>query len=223
MSVSTTIVICAAGLGSRLGMGVPKSLIEIGGKPLIHWQLDMLDQVEDVRVVVGYQAESVIETVNAKRKDVVFVYNHSYLETGTAHSLLLGAEHCFQLVLSLDGDLLVHPEDFNKLLHYPGDVVAYVPATTDEPVYVATNQNDAANFVTGFFRNPKTKYEWSGLVKMDPQRLRQQQPTQHVYQLLEQHLPLPAMEVRCSEIDTPHDLELAEAWVQQNLMEETCA
>ena len=56
----TTVVICCAGMGTRLGIGTTKALLHIGGKPLIIHQLENLDSYNDVRIVVGYQADKVI-------------------------------------------------------------------------------------------------------------------------------------------------------------------
>ena len=81
MSSIKSVVISCAGIGSRLGLGQTKALIKINGKSLIAWQLDLLKKVEDVRIVIGYQANDIIEEVLKYRKDVVFVYNHRYFET----------------------------------------------------------------------------------------------------------------------------------------------
>ena len=53
-------LILAAGQGSRLKRGCPKCLIEIGGRPLIHRQLDALygAGVDRVIVVAGYQIQA---------------------------------------------------------------------------------------------------------------------------------------------------------------------
>ena len=73
---SRTIIISCAGMGNRLGLGKTKALIEIEGKPLIIRQLEMLANEDDIRIVVGYQAEQLIDVVKKYRKDVVFVFNH---------------------------------------------------------------------------------------------------------------------------------------------------
>ena len=57
MSVSKTIVISCAGMGTRLGIGTTKALIDIEGKPLILRQLEILKDFDDIRIVVGYQME----------------------------------------------------------------------------------------------------------------------------------------------------------------------
>lgn len=86
MSVSKTIVISCAGMGTRLGIGSTKALIDIDGKPLIIRQLELLKDFDDIRIVVGYQMEKVIEVVNSYRKDILFVFNHDYRNTGTGGS-----------------------------------------------------------------------------------------------------------------------------------------
>ena len=44
-----SVILSCAGIGSRLGLGKTKALIDIGGKTLIHWQLALFRVVEDVR------------------------------------------------------------------------------------------------------------------------------------------------------------------------------
>ena len=63
MSKKTVIISCA-GMGKRLGLGIVKCLVDVDGKPLIIRNLELLDDCDDVRVVVGDQAERVIEVVN---------------------------------------------------------------------------------------------------------------------------------------------------------------
>lgn len=60
-------VILAAGLGSRLnGHEIPKPLRTVGGRPLLHRTLAVLQQagVEQVHVVVGYRAEEIIDATS---------------------------------------------------------------------------------------------------------------------------------------------------------------
>ena len=54
----------AAGLGSRLGKRThdrPKALVEIGGRPILDYQLTALLEcgIHDVGIVVGYSGESI--------------------------------------------------------------------------------------------------------------------------------------------------------------------
>ncbi|MFZ1927120.1 MAG: 2-C-methyl-D-erythritol 4-phosphate cytidylyltransferase [Solirubrobacteraceae bacterium] len=50
-------LIVAAGIGERLGAGRPKALVELAGRPLLQWSLDVLDAVEEIeRIVVALPA-----------------------------------------------------------------------------------------------------------------------------------------------------------------------
>lgn len=47
-------LIVAAGLGERLGAGRPKALVELAGRPLLEWSLDVLAAVPEIdRIVVA--------------------------------------------------------------------------------------------------------------------------------------------------------------------------
>jgi 2-C-methyl-D-erythritol 4-phosphate cytidylyltransferase len=47
-------LIVAAGVGERLGAGRPKALVELAGRPLLQWSVDVLGAVEDIgRIVVA--------------------------------------------------------------------------------------------------------------------------------------------------------------------------
>lgn len=51
------LVIPAAGLGTRLGPGEPKTWREIAGKPVLAWTLDRLAPLRPMRVVVAVEAD----------------------------------------------------------------------------------------------------------------------------------------------------------------------
>ena len=87
MPSSVTVVINCAGEGRRLGLGKTKALVDILGRPLIAWQLDMLKNVRDVRMVVGFNASEAIEAAISYRRNLIFAFNHDYANTGTAASL----------------------------------------------------------------------------------------------------------------------------------------
>lgn len=103
-----TIIISCAGMGNRLGAGIPKALVKVCEKPIIIRQLELLDDYSDIRVVVGYMADKVIETVQAYRKDVLFAFNFDYKTTGTAASFSKGLMQApaKKMTVALDGDYL---------------------------------------------------------------------------------------------------------------------
>ncbi len=55
MSGFATALLLAAGIGERLGAGVPKAAVELGGRPLLAWSLDALGRAGSVSgiVIVG--------------------------------------------------------------------------------------------------------------------------------------------------------------------------
>lgn len=212
MSTAPTVVINAAGMGTRLGMGVPKSLIELHGRPLVHWQLDVLDAVEDVRIVVGYQADALIKVVRQARPNVLVVFNHAFQTTNTASSLHLGAQHSQGEVLSLDGDLLVTKATVQALLAAPSIAIGVSDISTEQPVFV---QLDAEGRAISFSRE-RGDAEWTGLVKLPAARVRA--TNSYVYEMLEPYLPLPTVRAECCEIDTPGDYNSAAAWVERHLL-----
>lgn len=211
MPVLRTVIISCAGMGNRLGLGTTKALVEVEGKPLIMYHLEKLKDEKDIRVVVGYQAEKVIETVRKYRKDIVFVFNHNYRETGTGASVALAAQYANEYILSLDGDLLIHPDDMKKILECEHEFVSGGVPDTDDPWMLQTYKDGEKEFVSAFSKNVGN-YEWNGITQIKSAKVKNGQG--HVFQLIEPYLPLPFMEIRTREVDTINDYERAVKWVR---------
>lgn len=104
------------------------------GNPWIIRQLEMLQDCSDVRIIVGFQADKVIETVKSFRKDVMFAFNYDYRTTGTAASFSKGLTGARTYVVALDGDLLVWPDDLEWVLNAEEEVIGGTTPSTDNPV-----------------------------------------------------------------------------------------
>lgn len=210
MSSAKSVIISCAGIGSRLGLATTKALININGKSLIRWQLELFKDVEDVRIVVGFQANDVIEEVRKYRDDVVFVYNHRYFETKTGASYYLGAKDGNEYAIEYDGDLLVHPDDIKTLLDQEGEWIAYADKMSDDAVYVKTNQ---VGDVLAFSRE-QGDYEWTGPCSLKKDKLKYS--SGHVFNQLEPYLPMRGIKIRACDIDTYEDyqraLEFIKGW-----------
>ena len=207
MKKEITIIINCAGMGTRLGIGSTKALVDICGKPLNIHQLEQLQDYDDIRIVVGYQAEKVIETVRRFRDDIMFVFNYEYKTTGTAASFSKGLKGAREYVVSFDGDLLVNPHDLKLFLEQEGECIGGCEPTTEYPVLMKI-END---FVVNFSR----KYgdlEWTGIAKIKTERL--EEGEKHVYMMLEPLLPIKVKKIRTKEIDTQNDYEKAVKWVE---------
>lgn len=210
MQTTLSVVISCAGIGSRLGLNSTKALINIHGKSLIGWQLELFRDVKDVRIVVGFQSLLVMEEVLKHRRDVVFVYNHNYFETKTGASYYLGAKDANEFVIEYDGDLLVRPTDMQMLLEQSGEWIAYSPVRSSEPVYVKL---DSSGNIESFSRS-HGDYEWVGPCCVRKNRL--QYTSGNVYNQLEPMLPLRGIQVEAVDIDTYEDyqnaLEILKGW-----------
>lgn len=202
-----TIIISCAGMGTRLGIGMTKALVDVDGIPLIIRQLEMLKDCDDIRVVVGYQAEKVMEVVKKYREDVMFCFNYDYKTTGTAASFSKGLVGAREWVVAFDGDLLVHPEDLKMFLEQEEECIGGCIPTTDNPVLMDLENGKVVNF-----SREHGSLEWTGLALMKSARL--VPGSGHVYQMFESHLPIKVMEIRTREIDTVDDYENAVQWIK---------
>ena len=208
MYTDRTVIISCAGMGTRLGMGMPKALVDLAGKPLVIRQLELLNNVEDVRIVVGYQAEKVIEVVQSYRKDIIFCFNYDYKTTGTGASFSKGLLGARKWVVALDGDLLVTPEDLKIFFEMQEECIGGCEPSTDNPVLMDI---DERGYVKNFSRE-HGQLEWTGLALMKREKLIPGKG--HVYQMLENLLPLKAVNIRTREIDTINDYERAIDWIK---------
>ena len=204
-----TVIISCAGVGKRLGRGIPKALVDVDGETMILRTLKMLDCVEDVRIVVGYMADKVIDKVLSYRKDVLFVFNHDYLNTGTGASVYLASKNAGKNILTIDGDVIIHPDDMNLLLRNSDEFVGVTDISTEDPVFAVCSGKN----VIGFSRE-RGDFEWTGITQLQTNKL---SPTkEHTLSLVEPLLPLPFLKIRIKEIDTEKDFLVASEWVKNN-------
>ena len=208
MNSNKTIIISCAGMGTRLGIGTTKALVDIDGKPLIVRQLELLKDFDDVRIVVGYQANKIIDLVKTYRTDIMFAFNYDYKTTGTAGSFCKGLEGAREFVVTLDGDLLVHPEDLANFLAKNEECIGGTTPGTDNPVLMSIDEN---NNVVSFSRE-EGQYEWTGLAMLKRDRIIKSD--KHIYQMIEPMLPIAYEFIRTREIDTMNDYENAVKWVK---------
>jgi GTP:adenosylcobinamide-phosphate guanylyltransferase len=215
-----TAVINAAGRGTRMGQNRPKCLTPMLGRTLVEWQLSALHSFAEIIVVVGFQAQEVIAVVGRSRPDAVFVINPEFETTGTAASLSLALGQARFPVVSVDGDLLVHPDDLLALISTSVPAIGVSDIQSLAPVLVSTHRScsgvlEASAFYHGEPPPPDIKtLEWTGLVTISPTE-HTVRGTGHVYQMIRPLLPCPAIHVRCREIDYPEEVPAMEIWLRE--------
>jgi choline kinase len=210
-------VVSAAGIGSRLGMNTPKCLVRVAGRRIIEWQMDLLCEIPEVRVVIGFLEDAVIDCVRAIRPDAIFVRNPLYAATSTLQSIALAVRNLKEPFLILDGDLLIEPRSFSSFLETcrrQGPTIGITPTHSDDAVCVTTDERADAVWVTGFQRAPRTEMEWTGLACLEASFIANR--NSHVYQMIEQRLPMRAAVVRAVEVDTSRDLARANSIVSDS-------
>jgi len=118
-------IILNAGKGGRLGSLTddrPKCLVEVGGRPILDFQLDALRLagVRELVIVVGYRHGMIRDYLKRYPEFVVsWIDNPDYAETNTAYSLWLARHEMIGDFLYLNGDVLFHPELVRRLVAAP--------------------------------------------------------------------------------------------------------
>lgn len=202
-----TVIIAAAGVGSRLGAGIPKCLVEVGGHAVFEYQLRAFDWADEIRMVVGYHADEVIERVSAVNDKVIFVRNQEYSTTGLRQSYYLGAQGITGKALFLDGDTIMGSAA-SSLIHEAckakEDFITVVQTLSENPIYAGVQNGK----VQWFSYERQSEYELANAAFMDAERLEYLNTLFYVQ--LEQYLPAKAVFIESLEIDTPADLRRAE-------------
>jgi len=102
----TTIIILAAGKGTRMNSSIPKVLHEINNKSLIMHVIDCAKKIlpKKIITIVGYQKDLVVK--NLSKEQITFVEQKNQLGTGHAIKMCLPSLNKFDgNVLILSGDV----------------------------------------------------------------------------------------------------------------------
>ena len=121
-------IIMAAGVGSRLGdltKDKPKAFLEIKGKKLIEYNLDVLRSfgIEDVTIVTGYMCEK-FEELTKDMPGVRCVFNPFYETVNVLGSFYIGQEYLKDDdLIYLHADTLADPAIFRRMIESDSDIV----------------------------------------------------------------------------------------------------
>ena len=116
--------ILAAGVSRRLyphTYDIPKCLLNVGGKPIIHYQLEALKHigVMDVTVIVGYHREILISHLKESFPsfNYNFVVNHHFFETNTAFSIHKARSFLDDDLILMNADVVYTKSVLEKLIN----------------------------------------------------------------------------------------------------------
>lgn len=213
MSIVKHVVIAAAGVGSRLGYGMPKCLLEVGSKTLLARQLSLVAGVEDVRLVVGFEKEKIIEAAKEVRRNAIFRINAAYRTTTTADSYDMGASGIDDWCLFMDADILFERDAFDRFCAEckPGQRrIGITDAKTEDAVFVHMNERDE---IVRFSRTEKSDCEWANIAWLPSNYFTGHSDS--AYSRIAQELPVTTGRVESYEIDTEGDLRRARRFVTE--------
>lgn len=115
-------IILAAGRGKRLMPYTaerPKCLVEVGGKPILFYQLRALAQhgIGTVTIVTGYRGDMIEKYATTHFPDTrfQFIRNDDYETTNDIYSFYLARKFLRDDVILLDSDVLFHPAVISKI------------------------------------------------------------------------------------------------------------
>ncbi len=159
------VVILAGGYGKRLRPltdDIPKPMIRIYNKPIIHWQIEWLkaNGIYDIIIAGGYKCDYIIDYLNNWKEDSInieYVIEDKPLDTGGGiknTKSLLRDEYSF---IVINGDIITNLkiseiEDIDD--RYIG-ILAIVPLYTQ---FGIVEVND--NIITGFIEKPVINGYW---------------------------------------------------------------
>lgn len=141
-------IILAAGQGTRLRPitdSRPKCMVEVCGKPILKWQIEMLRAagVTDITVVTGYKQEAIPDEGIRK------VYNPEFATTNMIESLFCAEEQLRGEVIISYGDIITTEKVIREVIGHPGEIVV----ASDEQWYAYWSErfedplSDAESFV----------------------------------------------------------------------------
>lgn len=119
-------IILAAGQGKRLRPltdNLPKCLLEVGGHPIIDYQVRHLKKngVTELVVVLGFEAEKLKDHLVQTFPDLLFIFidNEDYGRTYPAFGLYLASKYLTEECLYLNADVIFHPDIIQKVISSP--------------------------------------------------------------------------------------------------------
>ena len=245
------VIILAAGMGTRLGdltKDLPKCMVQVGDRPLLQYQLDILRQKElSIALVGGYKSELLAEFEEET------VLNEEYDCTNMLWSFYLAIRDLDEEVIISYGDIIYSKSILEKLLLSDSsvsvisdlDFMPYWKGRSEDPLAdLETFKTDSGNNIIELGGRPtsidEVEGQYIGLVKINRETLSlikeivevdkevNGKPVRNAYftdllqELISRQVNLQAVPVRGEwiEVDTPEDINCEVAQVRLNKIKE---
>lgn len=160
-----SIIILAAGQGTRMHSALPKVLHPLGGRPLLAHALDTAHRLGAslVHVVIGHGAERVRQAFD--HANVHWVVQEQQLGTGHAVAQVMPELPDSRIVLVMYGDVpLITPETLKPLLDIAsGDGLAVLTAVLENPTGYGRILQDADGSIHGIVEEKDASDEQRGI------------------------------------------------------------
>jgi len=216
-------IITAAGLGSRLGHGIPKCMLTVGNENktiLLDRLITQLHNfVENIIVIVGYREDLIVRHCEMYHRNIILIRNPMYRETNTAYSYWLASKHLgCEKVLFIDGDVVVTTQSLEAFIRQGAScdmLIGITPTSSENPIGIVLDQGQEFDLIKGFKKKEATSMEWAntfiGLANIFDKKEKN-----YVFELLDDYLPQRYGILLLSEVDTLQDLEKTNAFVDEN-------
>ncbi|MBN1610612.1 MAG: phosphocholine cytidylyltransferase family protein [Polyangiaceae bacterium] len=119
-------VIIGAGRGSRLGPhteSIPKTLVEVMGRPMLDWILDALSAAGFARSDIVFISGFAEEHLRARYPDLTYVRNRDWPNNNILLSLLCARDYLGDGFVSTYSDIVYEPELVARLVRRSEDIV----------------------------------------------------------------------------------------------------
>ena len=136
--MNVSVVVLAAGKGTRMKSDLPKVLHKVLGKSILAHSLDTLSFIESQYVVVGHESDMVIDSLPSSTKHIL-------------QKDQLGTGHAVSTVVS--GEMFVENKSEFTLV-VPGDVPAIVARDIQNLISEVKTKSSSVGFLTSIVENP---------------------------------------------------------------------
>jgi NDP-sugar pyrophosphorylase family protein len=139
-------IILAAGQGTRLRpltSEIPKTLVDLNGRPILGWILDALpNNISEITIVCGYKGEKIEKRIGTSFQGKKITYIHQKTLNGTANALWCAKKLIkTQKFLALHGDNIYQKSDLEQMIKLPLALGVYPEIRPSLKIVFETNDN----------------------------------------------------------------------------------